>query len=279
MLNAVKLGVDVVLLPPRLSDLTARSFQSPATQLVKAKPEQASPKLSQSEAMAWFMLEAFFTLTFTAELFLRAIFKYQMEVMGEHELFLFVVPKIASTFTFNQVVEIIKYSWRLFMDKLFLFDVITVLVSLLDTFVLRFAGNQTPALRLVSLLRLLRLVRLLHLVKDLSRLVNGFVGNIRFICRSVIMMTIFIYANAILMVEFVGRSEDTQNDANIQAKWGNIPSSMLSLLTMSTYSSWSLRVAEVAAYPSLAIFMPIFTILFLAVCSLGQAGRKVYACP
>jgi len=250
VLNAVKLGVDVVLLPPRLSDLTARSFQSPA--------------------MAWFMLEAFFTLTFTAELFLRAIFKYQMEVMGEHELFLFVVPKIASTFTFNQVVEIIKYSWRLFMDKLFLFDVITVLVSLLDTFVLRFAGNQTPALRLVSLLRLLRLVRLLHLVKDLSRLVNGFVGNIRFICRSVIMMTIFIYANAILMVEFVGRSEDTQNDANIQAKWGNIPSSMLSLLTMSTYSSWSLRVAEVAAYPSLAIFMPIFTILFLAVCSLGM---------
>ncbi|CAE7493562.1 CACNA1H [Symbiodinium sp. CCMP2592] len=250
VLNAVKLGVDIVLLPPRLSDLTARSFQSPA--------------------MAWFMLEAFFTLTFTTELFLRAIFKYQMEVMGEHELFLFVVPKIASTLTFNQVVDIIKYSWRLFMDKLFLFDVITVLVSLLDTFVLRFAGNQTPALRLVSLLRLLRLVRLLHLVKDLSRLVNGFVGNIRFICRSVIMMTIFIYANAILMVEFVGRSEDTQNDANIQAKWGNIPSSMLSLLTMSTYSSWSLRVAEVAAYPSLAIFMPIFTILFLAVCSLGM---------
>ncbi|CAE7197451.1 FAD2 [Symbiodinium necroappetens] len=250
VLNAVKLGVDVVLLPPRLSDLTARSFQSPA--------------------MAWFMLEALFTLTFTAELFLRAIFKYQMEVMGEHELFLLVVPKIASTLTFNQVVDIIKYSWRLFMDKLFLFDVITVLVSLLDTFVLRFAGNQTPALRLVSLLRLLRLVRLLHLVKDLSRLVNGFVGNIRFICRSVIMMTIFIYANAILMVEFVGRSEDTQNDANIQAKWGNIPSSMLSLLTMSTYSSWSLRVAEVAAYPSLAIFMPIFAILFLAICSLGM---------
>ena len=217
------------------------------------------------------MLEALFALTFTAELFLRAIFKYQVEVMEEHELFLCVVPKIASTLTFNQTLDIVKYSWRLFTDKLFLFDVVTVLVSLLDSFVLRFAGNQTPALKLVGLFRLLRLVRLLHLIKDLSRLVNGFVGNIRFICRSVCMMAIFIYANAILMVEFVGRSVDTQADENIQAKWGNIPSSMLSLLTMSTFSSWSLRVAEVSAYPSLATFMPIFAILFLAVCSLGQA--------
>ena len=224
--------------------------------------------------MAWFMLEAGFALTFTAELFLRAIFKYQLEVMGEHELFLFVVPKIAATLTFNQVVEITQYSWRLFMDKLFLFDVVTVLVSLLDTFVLRFAGNQTPALRLVGLFRLLRLVRLLHLIKDLARLVNGFVGNIRFIFRSVCMMTIFIYANSILMVEFVGRSEETEQDANIQSKWGDIPSSMLTLLTMSTFSSWSLRVAEVAAYPSLATFMPIFTIVFLAICSLGRAARS-----
>ena len=220
--------------------------------------------------MAWFALEALFTLTFTAELFLRAIFKYQLEVMGEHELFLFVVPKIVPTMTFNQVLEIIKYSWRLFTDRLFIFDVVTVLISLLDSFVLRFAGNQTPALKLVGLFRMLRLVRLLHLVKDLSRLVNGFMGNIRFIFRSVCMMALFIYANAIVMVEFVGKSEETQQDEHIQSKWGNIPNSMLSLLTMSTYSSWSLRVAEVAAYPSLATFMPIFTIIFLAICSLGQ---------
>ena len=120
--------------------------------------------------MAWFILETIFTLTFTAELLLRATFKYQLEVMGEHELILFAVPKICVTLTFNQAVEIMKYSWRLFTDKLFLFDVVTVLLSLADTFVLRFAGNQTPALKLVGLFRLLRLVRLLHLIKDLARL-------------------------------------------------------------------------------------------------------------
>jgi hypothetical protein len=38
-------------------------------------------------------------LTFTAELFLRAIFKYQVEVFGEHELIFLVVPKIVTTMT------------------------------------------------------------------------------------------------------------------------------------------------------------------------------------
>lgn len=38
-------------------------------------------------------------LTFTAELFLRAIFKYQIEVFGEHELIFLVVPKIVTTMT------------------------------------------------------------------------------------------------------------------------------------------------------------------------------------
>ena len=40
-------------------------------------------------------------LTFTAELFLRAIFKYQIEVFGEHELIFLVVPKIVTTMTLD----------------------------------------------------------------------------------------------------------------------------------------------------------------------------------
>lgn len=37
----------------------------------------------------------------------------------------------------------------------------------------------------MRLVRLVRLVRLLHLIKDLARMVRGFVGNFRLIIRSV----------------------------------------------------------------------------------------------
>lgn len=53
VLNAVKLGVDVVLLPPRLSDLTARSFQSPATQLVKAACQAEEPAPNSYKPRPW----------------------------------------------------------------------------------------------------------------------------------------------------------------------------------------------------------------------------------
>ncbi|CAJ1381966.1 unnamed protein product [Effrenium voratum] len=251
LLNAVKLGTDAVLKPERLTDLESSSFAS--------------------AAMAWFTLETIFITTFTAELFLRAIFKYQIEVQGEHELVLCVVPKFALTMTFSQSLEVISYSSRLLLDKMFIFDVVMVLVSLVDSFILRFvaAGENPPALRLVGLCRLIRLVRLLHLIKDLGRMVRGFVGNFQLIFRSVCIMTIFIYASAVLMVDFVGQNEETQEDANIQEKWGRIPDCMITLFTMATLSGWAKHVDEVAAYPSLETVMPAFTIMFLAICSLG----------
>ncbi|CAJ1351952.1 unnamed protein product [Effrenium voratum] len=154
---------------------------------------------------------------------------------------------------------------------MFIFDVVMVLVSLVDSFILRFvaAGENPPALRLVGLCRLIRLVRLLHLIKDLGRMVRGFVGNFQLIFRSVCIMTIFIYASAVLMVDFVGQNEETQEDANIQEKWGRIPDCMITLFTMATLSGWAKHVDEVAAYPSLETVMPAFTIMFLAICSLG----------
>ena len=53
------------------------------------------------------------------------------------------------------------------------------LVGGVDNFLLRFLGSgDNPALRLVGLIRLVRLIRLLHLVKDLARMVKGFVGTL-----------------------------------------------------------------------------------------------------
>ena len=250
ILNAVKLGVDIELRPPELRDLSSKSFASPA--------------------MAWFTLESIFVLTFTAELFLRAIFKYQIEVFGEHELIFLVVPKIVTTMTLSQLCNVFVHSKNLLLDKMFLFDIVTVVVSCVDNFLLRFLGSgDNPALRLVGLIRLVRLIRLLHLVKDLARMVKGFVGNFRLIIRSVSIMTLFIYASAVLMVDFVGHEAETQEDTVIQDDWGHIPDCMITLFTMTTLSNWSAQVRLVAKYPSLEAIMPIFTILFLAICSLG----------
>eukprot|EP00913_Durusdinium_trenchii_P013756 g12916.t1 len=152
--------------------------------------------------MAWFTLESIFVLTFTAELILRAIFKYQVEVFGEHELIFLVVPKSLAGGTPHGL-------------------------------------GDNPALRLVGLVRLVRLVRLLHLIKDLARMVRGFVGNFRLIIRSVCILTLFIYASSVLMVDFVGHNEETKDDAAVQADWGRIPDCMMTLFTMTTLSSWS----------------------------------------
>jgi hypothetical protein len=96
------------------------------------------------------------------------------------------------------------------------------------------------------------------------------------------------------MVDFVGHNEETQSDAIVQARlpvfpshlhpisipspsisrilqeaWGHIPDCMITLFTMTTLSDWSEQVRHVAVYPSLETVMPVFTILFLAICSLG----------
>ena len=56
-----------------------------------------------------------------------------------------------------------------------------------------------------------------------------------------------------------------------QEAWGRIPDCMLTLFTMTTLSDWSEQVRRASVYPSLEIVMPIFTLLFLAICSLGAA--------
>ena len=116
--------------------------------------------------MAWFTLESIFVLTFMAELFLRALLKYQIEAFGEHELVFLVLPKVALTMGLPQLCKAMFHSRRLLLDKMFLFDIFTVLVSCIDNFLVRFDQTEAPALRLVALVRLVRLVRLLHLVKE-----------------------------------------------------------------------------------------------------------------
>ena len=70
------------------------------------------------------------------------------------------------------------------------------LVGGVDNFLLRFLGSgDNPALRLVGLIRLVRLIRLLHLVKDLARMVKGFVGTLgaAFLRMSSCHANIYIY--------------------------------------------------------------------------------------
>ena len=58
-------------------------------------------------------------------------------------------------------------------------------------------------------------------------------------------------------------------DMSRQEAWGHIPDCMITLFTMTTLSDWSEQVRRVAVYDSLNTLMPVFTILFLAICSLG----------
>ena len=116
--------------------------------------------------MAWFTLESIFVLTFLGELFLRLILKYQIEVLGEHELCFLVLPKILLTLSLKQLIRAVYHSKSLLLDKMFVFDILTVLVSCVDNFLIRFDQRELPLLRLVGLVRLMRLVRLLHLVKE-----------------------------------------------------------------------------------------------------------------
>ena len=55
------------------------------------------------------------------------------------------MPKFALTMTFSQSLEVISYSSRLLLDKMFIFDVVMVLVSLVDSFILRVSAVNSES--------------------------------------------------------------------------------------------------------------------------------------
>lgn len=65
-----------------------------------------------------------------------------------------------------------------------------------------------------------------------------------------------------------------ETSRTLQEAWGHIPDCMITLFTMTTLSDWSEQVRHVAVYPSLETVMPVFTILFLAICSLGTESSN-----
>eukprot|EP00930_Biecheleria_cincta_P096708 TRINITY_DN88517_c0_g1_i1.p1 TRINITY_DN88517_c0_g1~~TRINITY_DN88517_c0_g1_i1.p1 ORF type:complete len:1368 (+),score=297.23 TRINITY_DN88517_c0_g1_i1:43-4104(+) len=251
MMNAVMLGVEVSVRPVKL-----KAF---------------NPDTLLSTAILWFLQEVFFVTVFQAEIVLRSVHHYQINILKEHECGFLVFPVKMWGLTRGQWYEVLQFLPNMFADKLFIFDLLTISVSSIDCWILRFVLDESSGgvLRLVGLVRMVRLVRLLHLVEELAKLIRGFASNAKLILRTLIMMAIIIYSSAILMVQEVGQAPETANDEAIQKRWGSVWSASMTLFTMATFSNWTTRVAEVAKYERLSTIIHVFSIIFLTICSLG----------
>jgi len=249
MLNSFTLGIQTTIRAERLTEITSESLEEPA--------------------FAWFVLDIFFVTAFSSELVLRTVYSWQIAVLGEHDTSLSIIPKCLNELTMNQAIEIIYFAPSLLSDGMFIFDIVMVSISAVDCFILRFAVSSLGALRLLSVVRMVRLVRLLHLIKPLSKLITGTQKSAMLIVRALVMLFTVIFSCSIFIVGQIGQHPHTQDDPEVQEKWGDMMSAIITLFSMSTFSNWSLRIEEVSKHEDFATLFPVFVILFLALCGLG----------
>mmetsp|Transcript_57411 Transcript_57411/g.136450 ORF Transcript_57411/g.136450 Transcript_57411/m.136450 type:complete len:1185 (-) Transcript_57411:240-3794(-) len=126
-------------------------------------------------------------------------------------------------------------------DAWTLFDLIVLIISVLDVWLLRLIlpdEGQTnikviQVTRVVRLLRLIRLIRLLKLLQDLWVLVRGMSKVAEIFVWAVLSLIMIIYSFALLMTALYGKAIE---DQSVKHLWGTVTRSMLTLAEFSTFS-------------------------------------------
>mmetsp|Transcript_7828 Transcript_7828/g.18232 ORF Transcript_7828/g.18232 Transcript_7828/m.18232 type:complete len:1176 (-) Transcript_7828:101-3628(-) len=126
-------------------------------------------------------------------------------------------------------------------DPWTLFDLIVLIISIVDVWILRLAlpdEGQTnikviQVTRVVRLLRLIRLIRLLRLLQDLWVLVRGMSKVAEIFVWAVLSLLMIIYSFALLMTALYGKAIDKES---VNELWGTVTRSMLTLAEFSTFS-------------------------------------------
>jgi len=168
---------------------------------------------SSDVSLGWYLAELAFTIIFLVELCLR----------------------IAAA---QDLREFTSDSWNLF-------DLILVVVSCIDTFVLttitrnvRKVGQSKAisTVRTIRLARIARIFRLLRFFRELWVLVAGIVEAMWTLVWTWILLALLIYVFGIFATRTIGQ---VSKDPYIEEYFGNVPRSMFSLFQVTTTEGWA----------------------------------------
>eukprot|EP00397_Hematodinium_sp_SG-2012_P009154 GEMP01009229.1.p1 GENE.GEMP01009229.1~~GEMP01009229.1.p1 ORF type:complete len:1020 (+),score=247.30 GEMP01009229.1:2-3061(+) len=152
------------------------------------------------------------------------------------------------------------------------FDALIIAVSLVDVLIfqmvreLQFNSGAITALRVMRLFRLMRLIRLLRLFKELYLLVNGMASASKTLLWTVICLFCAVYVGSIFTVELVGKRFPGNPD--VQATFGDVPHSILTLLKMTTFQNWP-DTMRVVTEDSALHGMYFFFLVYMTISALG----------
>eukprot|EP00746_Dinoflagellata_sp_MGD_P001574 gnl/MRDRNA2_/MRDRNA2_102986_c0_seq1.p1 gnl/MRDRNA2_/MRDRNA2_102986_c0~~gnl/MRDRNA2_/MRDRNA2_102986_c0_seq1.p1 ORF type:complete len:622 (-),score=92.82 gnl/MRDRNA2_/MRDRNA2_102986_c0_seq1:9-1874(-) len=193
--------------------------------------------LDDAAASGWFAGEMIFTVLFSVELVLRL------------------------------------YGLRLFFfrDAWNLFDLVLVVMGVIDTFILSMARSMASdgakkdeslnvfmAMRVVRLLRLARIFRLLRFFKELWLLVAGVLNALRTLMWTWMFILLIIYVFGLVATRMLGQ-EYGETDPNMKEYFGTVSASMFTLFQVVTLEGWSDVARDSMVHqPSMWIFFILF---------------------
>jgi voltage-gated sodium channel len=165
-----------------------------------------------------------------------------------------------------------------FKDYWLLLDLVVVMLSILDAWVLPLLGNETDVglFRQLRLLRLLRVVKITRVVPELSIVVEGLLRSMKSLFWVFVLLGVFLYAGGICCVEVLGTSDagypsynDKQSNINDEfvddfnnfVYFGSIYRSMITLFGIVLLAEWPLVRPVMELHTGMTMFFVLFVCL------------------
>eukprot|EP00746_Dinoflagellata_sp_MGD_P004991 gnl/MRDRNA2_/MRDRNA2_109659_c0_seq1.p1 gnl/MRDRNA2_/MRDRNA2_109659_c0~~gnl/MRDRNA2_/MRDRNA2_109659_c0_seq1.p1 ORF type:complete len:1195 (-),score=236.31 gnl/MRDRNA2_/MRDRNA2_109659_c0_seq1:75-3263(-) len=203
---------------------------------------------------------------FISELFIRILLYIQINMEADYQMAYFFCPKCR----FGRW----KDTWQkakiavpiLMKDPFTVFDVVIIITSIVDNWILRLTGSGGDSFawlaigRVFRLIRIARVFRLVRLLKELWLLIRSMIFAARTLVWTVLLLIMLLYVAGILMTETIGKSGGYPV---VEAKkWATIGSSMWQLMHLITFDDWASMVRYFTnANPWVAIFLLAFTVV------------------
>eukprot|EP00928_Gymnodinium_smaydae_P097045 TRINITY_DN86_c0_g2_i1.p1 TRINITY_DN86_c0_g2~~TRINITY_DN86_c0_g2_i1.p1 ORF type:complete len:1344 (+),score=284.28 TRINITY_DN86_c0_g2_i1:154-4185(+) len=207
-----------------------------------------------------------FLFVYTVEIFLRLLLHHQLEVLHDTRL-KFAMPAILFEMDSEKFFGMFSAFKSLSAkDGFFLFELMILILSLLDMLLFRFLDVFADNFTVLQLFRLVRIMKLLRLAlrsSSVGIIMRTVYENRRLLLWAVLLMLGLIYFFALIIHALL--PEAIKNDPVNATRWGGILSSMLTLGQIATLSNWYAQLESVSDYPQLMVPM----VLFLAATSFG----------
>jgi len=178
-----------------------------------------------------------------------------------HKDFWFTVETVfLCTFIIELVLRVKAERLEIFFDVWNVFDMVIVLLGVVDTWIFRGISLDSEAsddlqtltlfrlARLIRIARILRIIRLLRFIRELLLLVKGMLGALKALGWAFLLILIVLYVSAVICTEFI-RDQfpvGARQPADLHQWFGSVGSSVLTLFQLMTLEGWPEIVRAVA---------------------------------